>query len=393
MNPYSFSATSLDVAGQCLARYKAEFIDRGRDFEGTAAGVGTVCHGTLEDFLRGVFITKRFTWDDEDTYKRLFDENYEKVFGPNRSTAEYEDAWDLCYRWYHRDDQEAYFRSVKILSLESKLHYELPVVIDGQKATKNFNYIMDRVDRIGPGHYRVVDYKSNRVALNTEQLRKKRQAKYYALMIQIKHKDAEKIEVQFDFLRHRPVMVEFTRADNIETWKELKRSAQRIIDTPDTKLRETLNPNCGWCVRKADCKTLQSNIAVGGIMSKSVDDLTRIYAMVQDQQKAQKNLLDQIEMMLLTHAAENDELDFETENANVTVVAPVRRKVNVQWVASVLGADVSEHANFTVTTVDKLIKKGSPLTDKQRELLKLGAFEQVMGDPTVKVEMKDAPEW
>lgn len=393
MNPFSFSATSLDVAGQCLARYKAEFIDRGRDFEGNAAGVGIVCHGTLEDWLRGVFITKRFTWDDEDTFKRLFDENYEKVFGSNRSTSEYEDAWDLCYRWYHRDDQEAYFRSVKILSLESKLQHPLPVVIDGKKDTRPFNYIMDRVDRIAPNHYKVVDYKSNRVALTEQQLRKKRQARYYALMIQIQHKDAEKIEVEFDFLRHRPVKVEFTRDDNVETWRELRRATQRIIDTPDTRLPETLNPNCGWCVRKADCKTLQKNIAVGGIMSKNVDDLTRIYASITDQQKAQKALLDQIEMMLLTHAAENDELDFETENANVTVVAPTRRKVNVQWVASVLGADVSEYANFTVTTVDKLMKKGSPLTDKQRELLKVGAFEYVMGDPSVKVEMKDAPEW
>lgn len=392
MNPYSFSATSLEVAAQCLARYKAEFIDRGRDFQGTAAGVGTVCHGTLEDFLRAVFIRKDLTWDNEDAFKKLFDENFAKEFGSAQGTSEYEDAWDLCYRWYHREGAEAYFHSVKIVSLEAKLNHPVPVVIDGQKVTKPFNYIMDRVDRIGPKHYKVVDYKSNRVGLTEEQLRKKRQARYYALMIQIQHKDAEVIEVEFDFLRHRPVKVTFTRDDNVETWRELIRATQRIADQPENRLPETLNVNCGWCVRKADCKTLQSNIAVGGIMSKSVDDLTRTYASITMQAKAQRELVNQIEMMLLTHAIELDELEFETDFANVTVVAPTRRKVNNEWVASVLGQDVSEHASFSVTVVDKLLKKTSPLTDKQRELLKIGAFEHVMGDPTVKVEMKDAPE-
>lgn len=393
MNPRSFSASSLEVAAQCLARYKAEHIDYGKDFQGNAANTGIVCHGTLEDFLRLVCIKKEITWDDEAALKRLFDENFEKVYGSDRSIPEYEDAWNLVYRWYTREDQDVYFRGVRVLSLESKLSYDLPIVVNGEKATKPFNYIMDRVDRIAPGHYRVVDYKSNRVALNEEQLRNKRQARYYALMIQIRHKDAEVIEVEFDYLRHRPVRVTFTKEDNKATWFELRRATQRIIDTPDTRLPETLNPNCGWCVRKSSCKTLQNNIAAGGIMSKDVDDLTRLHVQIMQQQKAQKELLAQVELMLLAHAAEIDELDFETKDANVTVVAPSRRKVDNEWVAAVLGQDVGEHASFSVTTVDKLLKKDSPLSEKQKALLKQGAFKVVMGDPTVRVEMKDVPEW
>lgn len=382
MNPRSFSASSLETADLCLARYKAENIDYGRDFQGTAASVGIVCHGTFEDWLRAVYIKKTHQWYDEAAFRQMFEENYAKVFGGAQGD-EYEDAWDLCWRWYHRDGQEAYFGSVKIISLESKLSHPMRTPL----GEKPFNYIMDRVDRIDEKTIRVVDYKSNRVGLSEDELHKKRQARLYALMTGIKYKGKgiENIEVEFDFLRHRPVRTSFTREDNKETWDQLLREIKRIIEAPETRIPETLNANCGWCVRKADCKTLQSNIKVGGIMSKSVDELARIYGQLVDQRKGQKELADQIEMMLLKHAIENDVLEYNTETASVTVYLPTRRKVNNEVAAAVLGQNVSEHANFSVTTIEKLTKRNSPLPPGQRELLK-DAIEIVTGDPQVKIE-------
>lgn len=385
MNPYSFSASALDVADLCLARYKAENIDKGRDFQGTAASVGIVCHGTFEDWLRWVFIKKELSWDNEDAFREIFEDNYAKVFGGLQG-AEYEDAWDLCYRWYHREDQEAYFASVKIVSLEAKLSHPLKTPL----GVKNFNYIMDRVDRINDKTIRVVDYKSNRVALTEDQLRRKRQARLYALMTAIKYKGKgiEHIQVEFDFLRHRPVRVEFTRDEITETWNQLLREVKRIIETPETRVPETLNANCGWCVRKADCKTLQSNINVGGIMSKSVDELARIYGQLVDQAKGQKELAGQIEMMLLQHAITEDVLEFETETAEVVVLLPTKRTVNTRVAAAVLGANISEYANFSVTTIDKLTKRTSPLPPAQRELLKQ-AIEIKTGEPKVSIKSKE----
>lgn len=385
MNPYSFSATSLEVAGQCLARYKAEFIERGANFQGTAASVGIVCHGTFEDWLRKVYIKKELSWADEDAFKAIFEENYEKVFGGQRGD-EYEDAWDLCYKWYHRDGQEAYFASVRILSLEAKLSHPIKTPL----GTKNFNYIMDRVDLIDDETIRVVDYKSNRVPLTAEQLKRKRQARLYSLMTAIAHKGKElkNIQVEFDFLRHQPVRVEFTREDNKDTWFQLLREVKRIIEASETRPPETLNPNCGWCVRKASCKTLLSNVSVGGVMGKSIDDLAEIYGQIKSQQKAGKELADQIEMLLLQHAIENDVLDFETSNAEVTVILPTRRRVNNEVAAAILGQNISDYANFSVTTIDKLTKRTSPLPPAQREMLK-EAIEVVTGEPTVKIEMLD----
>lgn len=383
MIPKSFSATSLQVAELCLARYKAEYIDYGRNFQGTAANVGIVCHGTFEEFVRGVFMLKNISWD-EDTFWKIFHRQFDEVFGPDRSIPEYTDARNLCYDWFHRDGQEAKLTGVKILSLESKNKFmhktsagEIPV-----------NYIMDRLDKTGPTQYRVVDYKSNRNALTPGQLRKKLQARLYALAVQITYKDATEIWVEFDFLRHGPVGVNFTRDDNVATFRMLQRAIKRIINTPDTRIPETLNSECGWCVRKASCKTLQNHINAGGILGKSLEDMAVMHKKLVDQRSAQEELISEIEKQLLTHAAQNDMLEYETESAVVRVTASKRRKPNHSAIATILGDDLAkELGTFTVGAIDKIIKDGR-VNAGQAMLLK-AAMPLTIGDPTVKIEMKE----
>lgn len=382
MNPNSFSATALQVAELCLARYKAEFIDYGRGMQSNAANVGIVCHGTLEDFLRGVYIRKDMVWDEK-TFFGLFHENYSKVFGPDQSLPEYEDSHTLCYNWFHRDGLEAKFAARRILSLESKNNFP----IETTAGVKPVNYIMDRLDKIGNTEYEVVDYKTNRVALTPEQLKNKIQARLYAVAVQIAFKDATSIWVTFDFLRHRPVSAEFSRADNIATWRMLQRATQRIVDTPDSRAPETLNPECGWCVRKADCKALQNNIAVGGIFSKDVNELAKKYNELDDLMNAHASLRDEIEMLLLQHAIANDTLDFETDDAVVQLTAKARRVPQHAAIAAILGRDLAlDTAKFRVSDIDRLIKDGS-VTREQAELLKV-AMPPEVGDPKIKVAPK-----
>jgi hypothetical protein len=382
--PKSFSATSLNAAELCLARYQAEFITYGKGFSGSAAGVGIVCHGTFERFVRGCFILKDILWE-ENIYWTIFHEEYEKVFGPDRDKPEYEDAHDLCRRWYYDDGQEDRLRAVKILSVESKNNFmvktsagEIPV-----------NYIMDRLEQIGPTEYRIVDYKSNRIALTGEQMKKKIQPRLYALAIQIKFPKATTVWVEFDFLRHDRVGIAFTREDNVQTFRMLQRAIKRIIDTPDTKVPETLNPECGWCVRKVDCKTLQNNIAAGGIMSKDENELAKIHKVLSMQAKAQKELLEEIELMLLRRAITDDVLEYETDEAVIKVVAKKARKPNHAAIRAILGEEEAGRvSSFRVSDVDRLIKTGA-VTDNQATLLNL-AMPVEVSDPRVQIELKDA---
>lgn len=383
MRPNTFSATSLQVAELCLARYHAEFIVFGRGMQGSAANVGIVCHGTFEEFIRSVFLLKTHTWD-EDFFWKIFNDEYSKVFGADQSLAEYDDARTLCYNWFHRPNQLATLKACKILSLESKNNFmmkttagEIPV-----------NYIMDRLEQTSETEFRVIDYKSNRVALNPSQMRKKIQPQLYALAVQIKFPKATSIWVEFDYLRHQPVGIEFKREDNIVTFRRLQRATQLIIDTPDTGLKETLNTECGWCVRKAECQTLQKHITVGGILGKSLDELSEIYETVSNQQSAQQVLLADIEKQLLAHAIENDTLHYETDHATVTVTASRRRTPNREAIAAILGPDLAvEVGSFRVADIDRLITQGR-VTAGQAMLLK-AAMPQTIGEPTVKIEAKD----
>lgn len=364
-----------------MARWEAEYFNRGANIQGTAANVGIVCHGTFEDFLRAVFIRKDESWDEEFFWK-CFHKNADTVLGPNRTTADYQDAYDICKKWFSAPDRRKDLEAVKILSLESKNDFPLKTSVGDIK----FNFIMDRLDQIGPNEYRVVDYKSNRVPLTAKQLRKKLQARLYALMVQIKYKDAQRIWVQFDFLRHGPVEVLFTRDDNVVMYRELQRRAEDIINTPEGSAPETLNSDCGWCVRKPSCKKLLSHTTAGGVLGKSIDELSKIHLEITSQQKAQEILLNQIEDLLLQEAVNNGLLEYETEYGVVEVQLKTRRKVDNEMAAAILGPSglASEYQRFSVTDIDSIIKK-KLLPQGVLDMLKATLIREA-SDPTVKVD-------
>jgi hypothetical protein len=305
------------------------------------------------------------------------------VLGPDRTSDLYQDARDLVEKWFKRKDRFEDLSAVKILSLESKNNFllktsagEIPV-----------NYIMDRLDRVSDGVYRVVDYKSNRVPLSESQLRRKLQARLYSLMVQIKFKDAKEIRVQFDFLRHGPVEVVFTRDDNVVMYRELQRRAEDILNTPDNKARETLNPECGWCVRKSSCKTLISHVAGGGILGKTPEELADLHAQIQAAEKARKILLDEIETALLTYCIENDMLEFETDNgALISVQAKTRREVDNEAAGIILSSLglATQFQKFSVTDIDRILRQGL-VTGPHADLLK-AAIHKKMSDPSIKVD-------
>ena len=354
---------------------------RGANFQGNAAAVGIVCHNTFEDFVRAVFIRKDTAWD-EAIFWKMFYEHSDAVLGANRSSPEAVDAHDLASRWFNTKNRFEMLNDVQVLSVESKSNFmlrtsagEIPV-----------NYIMDRLERVAPGEYRVVDYKSNRVGLSHNQLRNKLQARLYALMVQIAYKDAERIWVQFEFLRHGQVEVLFTRDDNIKMYRELQRRAEDIIATDEEKAPEVLNSDCSWCVRKASCKKLQSHINVGGVMSKSVDELSELHHKIESQKKGQQALLDEIEKQLMAYAIAEDLLEFETDYGTVTVTAPVKRAVNNEAAGAVLRAAglATEYERFSVTDLDKIIKQ-KLLSPQEIEILKL-AIKKNVGDPKIKID-------
>ena len=385
MIPKSLSATSMDTAELCMARWEAENFHRGRGIANSAASIGSTVHNALELYVTKCIMTQEFPA----TIKQLlefFKMSYMSIFGTGDfETEDYHDGEVMLKAWHKRTD----FSTFEVLSCEVKESF--PLVTSAGEIP--FNYIWDRFDRIKPGEYRVVDYKSNRWGLNPADLKKKVQARAYAVAAQIKLKGefVERIWVEFDMLRHDgPVGVVFTYEDNAAMWRFMQRTAERIIETPEGGAEETLNQACNFCVRKLSCEALRKNLLVGGIASiGSPLEAVDLRTSLEYQAKALARTMAELDELILTAAKEEDRFEFESDRNKMTIAVSSRRAVDADRVALVIGEDLFRFhggRSITLANVDKLIK-GPELTDQQKLELKALIFKN-QGEPRVKVEPK-----
>lgn len=384
MIPRTVSASSLESAAGCLARYRAMSMDRASGFQNDAAKLGTTLHAALEKFTDpGLMRAGVWDWD---MLEACFNFAYQEIFGHDTHSEWFQQGLDILKKWYNRHDQQSDIQEVHIISREIKKSFPIPYWVNGQKHEVPCNYIIDRLDMIGEKKFRVVDYKSQRSPLSPEDMYSKVQPKIYALAVQIEYPDAEEIWVQYDFLRYDRVAIRFTKQDNANTWRWLKGAVQRIVDAPDNP-PETLNENCRYCVRKFVCKTMQNNIRSGGIFSLTIDELALLYHDTKSQADALLSMRDEIGLQLLRYADEEGLLEWETPEARLKVTAYKKRVIDRDKMAQILGPDLMrDYGRLNVGDLDEL-RKDPRLTSEQASLLNT-AIETKYSDPTIKVTKK-----
>lgn len=387
MIPASISASSLDAAIKCLAGWKASSFDRGSGFGSPPAMLGTALHATLEAYTAPEELQKR-EWDFARLYE-LYITAFRDTWGPDYDQEWFDQGVEILRNWYSRPDQAIDLWDVDILSREVKESFPVPYTdpSDGSKKSVPFNYIIDRLDQLDDHEYRVVDYKSQRVPLNPDELKLKIQPRAYALAVQIKYPDAEKIWVQYDFLRYDRVGTLFTRQDQIETWAYIKEQLQRIVDTPDQNVPETLNEGCRYCVRRITCNTVQSNMRVGGIFSVPVEKLVKYYYEQKGQLEAIKANLEDIEAEVFRHMSELDMMEMDTDEAKVKITSRKSRVVDRDVASRILGPELmSQYGRLNVSDMDAL-RRDPRLSPAQASLLDT-AISFKYSDPSLKIIKK-----
>lgn len=383
MIPKSLSASSLQVAELCMARYKAEHIDRGKGESGSAALLGTTVHNALELYVKNCIQESKF----EPTLKQLlefFRMSYLTYIGGDFDTEDYTDGVEMLTKWHKRTD----FSAFTVVSTEVKSNFP----VDTTAGPITFNYIWDRFDQVGPTEYRVVDYKTNRWGIGPADLKKKIQARAYALAaaIQLKKegKEVTRIWVEFDMLRHDgPVGIVFSREENVVIWNFIHARAQMIVDTDEADVKPTLNPECNFCPIKFTCPALLNNAKVGGIGSLgNVEDAIDLRAQLEWQKKGIASALGELDTFILTNAKERDEHEFTSGTNRLTIKVGSRRAVDAERVEMVLGpALFSKYGgrSFTVGNVDKLLK-GDEIDEETKKKLKMLVYSNT-GEPRVDI--------
>jgi hypothetical protein len=379
------SASSLSVADLCLARWEAEQFNRAPGFSGNAAQLGSAVHGGLELYVKTNIqpvpeSQRKESLEDLIQYYKM---SYMSVFGTTDLTGDlYEAGLEMVTNWFKRTS----FAGVEVISVEAKTTFLIPT----SAGEIPFNYIFDRFDKLsGDEVYRVVDYKSSVWGKTPSELKKTVQARIYGLMAQIQQKQAKKIWVEFDMLRHDPVGIVFTRDDNIATWNWIKAQAEKIIATPEGKAPETLNPECRFCVRKASCTALTKNAAVGGIFSLSRPEVVDRRAELEFQAAAIVAAINEIDTVLLAEMKDGDIKAFESDMNRIKVSVSRRRGVDAERVEQVVGAELFGFYGGKKLTMEQFGKllKDKTLTDEQRAALQ-GLVGMKIGEPKIKVESK-----
>ncbi len=352
MLPKSLSASAIATFAGCEARYKAEYIDRVPDIDGDAALLGTTCHSALEDFVSSGEA-------QAGAPLKVLEDHFTRHYWTNFSTDDrLAEGLGLMKRWHKRQD----WTDIMVISTEVKECILIPT----SAGDIPFNFIIDRMDlneRLGD--VIVVDYKSNWVPMTHDDLRSSPQPQFYGLVTRFKFPDVERIWVKFDFLRHEPIGILVTKEDNRNAWEYLKGVAERIIESDGTK--ETINKDCVWCVRAHTCKSMQENIAGGGVMAVASDipaaakrhhELTIAAKMV-------KKMLDDVDGIITAHMEHEGMTEFETDEVSVSLSAGRRRVVDGPIVAKIVGAETySKYADIGIGKVEELIKE-EPLTPEQ----------------------------
>lgn len=380
MIPRTLSASSLNVAETCMARWKAENFERVPSMDNAPALTGTSVHGGLESFVKSVYIDKKADWSDKQLLLDMYQLAYVETFNTaNLETDEYADGLELTNKWYDRTTIKG-----TVISCETKSNFPIKTSVGDIP----FTYIWDRCDQLDATTIKVVDYKTIRAYLSSEDLKRKIQPRAYALAAQIQFPQAERIWVEFDLLRHDSVGAVFTKEDNAAMYRYLQRAAERIIATDEENTPETLNPECHFCVRKVVCKTLGRAAAGGTVFGISAEEAALRKLEIDSQIKALGYLSAELDTVLMAEAQLRDEIEWVTPSAKVAITARKTRKINPTAVANIIGYDIAKKYNgFTMGNVDKLLK-GHELTDEQKNELRAEIY-FTWGEPSAKVTPLD----
>lgn len=377
MRVKSLSATALQTFQECPARFKASHVDRIPQESNGAAMVGTSVHGALEYYVRDVYIEK-ITPKSWDLLEMYYMRSYQETFNNcDQAQATFKDGLELCKVWFDRNDLDT--PGIEVISVEIKKNFPVTMKHTDAKTGKVLveqvpvNYIIDRVDSLRPGVIRVVDYKTIRKPISSDELRNKVQARLYALAIAIEYKnlmEINEIHIVFDLLRHTEVGIVIHREDNVAFWKMLQEEAQRIAETDGTNPQRILNAFCNYCPIAVTCPEVRKSVDLKGLKSVTVEEAAEMYADLEFQGKAIAVVLEQLSQVLVAHATENDILEFSTKGVKVKMDARRTRAIDAQRAAMILGPDIMQrYGTLRMADVDKLMK-GQDITNAQKVELK-----------------------
>lgn len=381
MDIYSLSATAIQSYESCSARFNAEKVDYTPGMSGSAAALGSALHEALEIWVSQGYYLKEFPtiMDREKAMQVIWNMVYYNYFSDSERFSE---GWKILHKWIQRMD----WMGRTVLELETKKFFMLP----SSKGPVKVNYIIDRKDRLDDGSIEVVDYKSIMRPYQPDALKSLVQARLYAVATLIEHKEENLpgVWVTFDQLRYDTVSTFITRSDCEEFWHYLVALAERIYADDGTK--ETLNPECIYCVRKQNCETLTKHTAGGGVLGiQTLPEVTDRLAVLKYAKKGIDAAIAELEDLGLSLAEQEGVITWDTADTEAKVTSKGRRSAEHPQIPIILGPErMQKWGKMNVGTLEEILKTDPDLTDEERSRLKQLVGKKVFGAPYIELKPK-----
>ena len=234
------SASSIGTFDKCKKKYHYRYIEK-PEIEKVEWGhleFGKCAHRVLE----------------------LFHEHLlHNVTDPSEYPAVMRDSFKAALKEFNIEllrDELGFLKEILQTYLNKMLKEGIPEVISNEMeffimvGDYGLRGYIDRIDRVGPGEYKLVDYKTNK---NPKYLTPF-QLKLYGVVLMKEFPDAKKISGSYVLLKHdcKTMDWEFTREEIEETRQKILATGKSI----ETRKTWEKNPTmlCNWCDYRALCQ-------------------------------------------------------------------------------------------------------------------------------------------
>ena len=317
-----YSHSRLGTYENCPFQYKLRYVNKVKPILGNSieSFMGSMVHDSLEWLYKlaqdSNIITKETLLQK---YDKLWNENWDdtiRVVKKDLTADNFKETGQTCLEMYY--DRYHPFDQAITIGLEERMMIELP-------ENKKMQGYIDRLDKIGDGHFAVHDYKTSNRVPPQNKADKDRQLGLYELAVQQRYPEVKKIDLIWHYVRFdeevRSSRDEKQLDSMITSTVSLINDIEAATERKDFPTKTSIL--CNWCEYKAQCPeyshqyasqkempTLSTTTISAVQAAETVDKLIEL-------KEKKKNL--SLDMDAMTETLESQLLNYSKESGHTTV--------------------------------------------------------------------------
>ena len=317
-----YSHSRLGTYENCPFQYKLRYVNKIKPILGNSieSFMVSMVHDSLEWLYKlaqdSNIITKATLLEK---YEKLWNENWDetiRVIKKDLTADNFKETGQTCLEMYY--DRYHPFDQAITIGLEERMMIELP-------ENKKMQGYIDRLDKIGDGHFAVHDYKTSNRVPPQNKADIDRQLGLYALAVHQRYPEVKKIDLIWHYVRFDEEVRSTRDEKQLDSMISSTVSLINVIEAATERKEFPTKTSilCNWCEYKAQCPeyshqyasqkempTLSTTTISAVQAAETVDKLIEL-------KEKKKNL--SLDMDAMVETLESKLLNYSKESGHTTV--------------------------------------------------------------------------